>query len=126
MIRRAHPPHCAIKGDSGPNASRARWLWEHSLPVLGTPVERYLAARAIVATEAIRYLPAKPQHPHPAMIVPFAVPKEPEPGRLVIPSASVTAVDLKCYVPIGQERLHVNRTKNASASQCGDTWDPSR
>jgi len=93
MIRSAHPPRCAAKEVSG--VSRARWLWEHSFPVPGTAAERYLASRAIVATDAIRYLPAKPpQHPHPAMIVPFAMPEEPEPGRLVVRPATLTAVHL--------------------------------
>jgi Toprim domain-containing protein len=99
MYRRPHPPNSITKksGPTGQSASnlRARWLWEGSLPAAGTPVEPYLASRAIVATGAVHYLPAKPpQHPHPAMIVPFAVPEEPEPGRLVIRPAAITAVHL--------------------------------
>jgi hypothetical protein len=99
MFRRPHTARCATKRPSqtGHSASslRARWLWEHSQPAAGTPVELYLASRAIAATEAIHYLPAKPpQHLHPAMVVPFAVSEEPEPGRLVIPPATITAVHL--------------------------------
>src|SRR5262245_16696187 len=39
-FRRAHAPHNATKEDLSHNASRARWLWEHSQPAPGTPVER--------------------------------------------------------------------------------------
>ena len=90
MFRRPHTPSCATKktGQTGHSASssQARRLWKHSQPPAGTPVEHYLESRAILATDAIRILPAKPpQYPHLAMIVPFTIPVEPEPGHLVIP-----------------------------------------
>jgi hypothetical protein len=75
-------------------------------------VERYLTSRAIVATDAVRYLPAKPpKHPHPAMIIPFASPEEPEPGRLFISPASITAVQLTLLRPDGSGKAECSPNK---------------
>jgi hypothetical protein len=67
LIRQQHTLRGATKsvGDN----SAGRRLWEQSLSVPRTPAEPYLTSRSIVATEAIRCLPAKPpQNPYAAMI----------------------------------------------------------
>lgn len=64
--------------------SKARRLWQASRPALGTPVETYLRSRRIeTRSNTVRFLPrGRPEH-HPAMIVPYGLPTESEPGCLV-------------------------------------------
>jgi hypothetical protein len=72
----------------------ARWLWAQAKPARGTPIQRYLESRCCwVDTDTIRYLPGRGEHGH-AMVAAFGVPSEPEPGRIKIDDARVTAVDL--------------------------------
>ena len=74
------------------------WLWDQSLPAKGTVVEHYLRWRGIEIDPLpalIRYLPAQPpKHPWPAMIAPFGMADEPEPGRLALHRRNIKGVHL--------------------------------
>ena len=79
----------------------ARMLWRRSSPARGTIVETYLRGRCCwLDTETVRFLPARGEHP-PAMILPFGVPTEPEPGILDISSANIYGVQLTKLMPDG-------------------------
>jgi hypothetical protein len=89
--------NCA--GDDGQKQrEKARWLWDQSRPSQGTVVERYLASRGIelpALPATLRFLPARPpEHPYAAMIAPFALVYEPEPGRLRVPKHSIAGVHI--------------------------------
>jgi hypothetical protein len=97
------------------NVNRKRtvpqWLWDKSKPVPGSPVEIYLASvrGGLKATDTVRCLPADPpKYPHPAMIVPIGISFiEPEPGRLVMPTATVVGVHLTYLLPDGSGKADV-------------------
>jgi hypothetical protein len=83
--------------DAERNAHTIEWiresLWGWSYPARGTVVETYLRSRSItVLPEIISYVPAYGPDRLPAMLVPFGVASEPEPGRYEIePEAIVGA-----------------------------------
>jgi hypothetical protein len=100
---------------------KARWLWRVSKSARGTPVEHYLRSRGITVPlpSTVRFLPAhKPEH-HPAMIVPFGIPGEPEPGVLNISETSITAVHLTLLKPDGSGKADVDPNKITLASPSG-------
>jgi hypothetical protein len=75
---------------------KARWLWAQGRPIVGTIVETYL--RSVRGYDALlpgtlRFLPARGNH-RPAMIAPFGLPSEPEPGRLAMAAGSVLGVHI--------------------------------
>ena len=75
----------------------ARWLWNKSQPA-DAIVKTYLRSRGIELApwpQTIRFLPASPpKHPYPAMIAPYGLPDEPEPGVYVMPPDRVQGVHL--------------------------------
>ena len=75
----------------------ARWLWNRSQPA-GAIVKTYLRSRGIELApwpQTIRFLPASPpKHPYPAMIAPYGLPDEPEPGVYVMPPDRIQGVHL--------------------------------
>jgi len=74
---------------------KAQWLFGAAVPAAGTIVERYLRSRRIsILPPTIRFLPPRKAGQHPAMVVPFGIPDEPEPGVLNMPIAANTAVQL--------------------------------
>ena len=96
--------------DTG-NTDLARALWRRSLPARGTIVETYLRNRCCwLDTETVHFLPARGDHP-PAMIVPFGIPTEPEPGLLDITSANIHGVQLTKLKPddSGKAALEPNK-----------------
>jgi hypothetical protein len=96
--------------DTG-NTDLARALWRRSLPARGTIVETYLRNRCCwLDTETVHFLPARGDHP-PAMIVPFGMPTEPEPGLLDITSASVHGVQLTKLKPDGSGKAALEPNK---------------
>jgi Toprim domain len=90
---------------------KARWLWQHSQPARGTPVERYLRSRAINLSElpeTLRYIPARPpKYEWPAMIAPFALTREPEPGRLAVSPQTIAGVHLTLLRPDGRGKANI-------------------
>ncbi len=77
-------------------AHKAAWMWSLRKPIAGTPAERYLRdVRGITGALplTVAYLPPRHSKQHPAMIAPFCIPEEPEPGVLKLPP-TVTAVHL--------------------------------
>ena len=74
--------------------STARWLWHRGQPIDGTLAERYLRdARALTCPlpQTFRYLPATEGYP-PALLAPFGMPVEPEPGVIAMPDEHVTGL----------------------------------
>jgi hypothetical protein len=78
-------------------------------------VETYLAARGLRLDRlpaTLRFLsPTKPEY-HPAMIAPFGIPEEPEPGLLAIDGGAVRGGHLTLLVPDGSARPISNRTRS--------------
>jgi hypothetical protein len=76
----------------------ANTLWKQRREAEGTCVEAYLRETRGLASpplDMLGYLPANPpQQPYPAMIVPFGLPVEYEPGRLTINDNEVQGVHL--------------------------------
>jgi hypothetical protein len=91
---------------------KAAWLWQQSTLIGGTPAERYLHdARSISCPlpTMLRFLPPRGEHP-PALIAPFVIPNEPEPGELALPT-KVDAVHLIKLAADGSDRLRQDKGK---------------
>jgi hypothetical protein len=87
----------------------ARFLWKRRQPVRGSVVEIYLReVRSIHCSlpATLGFLPARDDHP-PAMIAPFGLPTEPEPGLLAIDDAAVLGV-------------HITRLRHDGSGKQGD------
>jgi hypothetical protein len=87
------------------NRCKARWLWQRSQPIKGTPAEIYLRCERRVCCPlpaTLRYLPGSGHHP-PSMIGAFGFAVEPEPGVLWIIESDVVAVHLTKLTPDGRK-----------------------
>jgi Toprim domain len=113
MISEAKVPVVPFKRPE-PDAGKteiARSLWRRSLQARGTVVEAYLRRRCCwVDTETIQFLPARGEHP-PAMLVPFGLPTEPEPGILDISTSDIFGVQLTKLKPDGSSKAKVEPNK---------------
>jgi hypothetical protein len=92
---------------------KARALYRMARPAPGTPAETYLRSRGLTAPipPTIRFLkPGKPEH-HPAIIVPFGLPNEPEPGMVAIRTEAIVGVHLTLLKPDGSEKAAVEPNK---------------
>src|SRR5262249_49942960 len=88
-----------------------RRIWRRSTPARGTVVETYLRKRGCwTETDTVRYLAPLGDH-LPAMIVPFGIPTEPEPGILDITSANVHGIQLTKLKPDGNGKADVEPKK---------------
>jgi hypothetical protein len=95
-----------------------RSLWRRSVPARGTIVETYLRTRHCwVDSETVRFLPARGDH-SPALIVPFGIPTEPEPGVLDIETADVHGIQLTKLKPDGSGKADVEEPKKMTLGQC--------
>jgi hypothetical protein len=96
---------------------RARWFWCQSVPARGTIAETYLRTRHCwVDSETVRFLPARGEYP-PALIVPFGIPLEPEPGVLDIAGSDVHGVQITKLKPDGSGKADVE-PKKLTIGQC--------
>ena len=81
----------ADEADAAKRCEVTQWLWGKSEPA-GSVVKAYFRSRGIeIETwpQVIRFLPASPpKHPYPAMVAPFGLPDEPEPGAFTSCRAS--------------------------------------
>jgi Toprim domain len=94
-----------------------RSLWRRSVPAQGTVVETYLRSRRCwKSTETVRYLPPRGEHP-PALIVPFGLPTEPEPGVLDIATADIHGIQLTKLKADGSGKADVE-PKKMTLGQC--------
>jgi hypothetical protein len=101
---------------------KARWLWRAARPAPDTCVARYLRRRGILGPwpEAIiKYLPPDGPGRHPAMLVPYGLASEPEPGELAIAEAAITAVHLTFLKPDGSGKADVDPAKISVGSPQG-------
>jgi hypothetical protein len=93
---------------------KARFLWNCSAPIGGTGAETYLRSARGIACDlppTLRYLaPRNPEH-HPAMIAPFAMASEPEPGKLLVHDADIFAVHLTLLSADGRSKATAEREK---------------
>jgi hypothetical protein len=81
--------------DEREQRAKARYLFRSSIAAAGTPVESYLRRRGIaVLSPSIRFLPPRKSVHHPAMLVPYGLPDEPEPSVIDIAEVAITAVQL--------------------------------
>jgi putative DNA primase/helicase len=100
--------------------AKARYLFKSSIAAAGTPVETYLRGRGItVPTPTIRFLPPRKSAHHPAMLVPYGLPNEPEPGVIDIADNAITAVQLTLLKPDGSGKADVEPNKITIASPAG-------
>jgi Toprim domain len=93
---------------------KAQWLWRQSKPAAGTIVQTYLASRGIeLATipATLRFLPPYKSEHHPAMIAPFGMPSEPEPGVLEIDEKAIAGVHLTLLKPDGAGKAEIEPNK---------------
>lgn len=100
--------------------SKAAWLYQQSL-FANVTVLTYLAGRGInpPLPTTIRYLPPlRPGH-HPAMLVPFGIPAEPEPGVLQVDPEKITGVHLTLLKPDGSDKADVDNPKLTMGSSMG-------
>jgi hypothetical protein len=101
---------------------KARRLWRASQAPTRTPVEFYLRhergiTRPLPST--LYFLPPlKPDH-HPAMLVPYGLPQEPEPGLPEIAGDSISAVQLTLLKPDGSGKAEVSPNKITIGSPAG-------
>ncbi len=87
--------------------------WSRSVPIAGTPAERYLHARGCVGTlpSTLRYLPPQARNRHPAMIAAFGVPDELSSGKLMLKDQQITGVHLTLIAPDGSAKAGTGRDK---------------
>jgi phage/plasmid primase-like uncharacterized protein len=107
--------------DERQQRDKARFLYRSSQPATRTPAESYLRSRGITMPlpTTVRFLPPlNPDH-HPAMIVPYGLAVEPEPGRLDIAEAAISAVQLTLLKPDGTGKVDVKPNKRTIASPAG-------
>jgi hypothetical protein len=93
---------------------KALWLWGRSCPAEGTIVEAYLAARGLrlePLPATLRFLPPTKPERHPAMIVAFGIPEEPEPGRLSINDGAVRGIHLTLLKSDGSGKADIEPNK---------------
>jgi putative DNA primase/helicase len=95
-------------------SEKANWLWRMTRPAAGTIVERYVLSRGITAPlpSTVRFLPPRKAEQHPAMIVPFGIPAEPEPGSLAIADCDVVAVQLVLLKADGSGKADIRPDPN--------------
>jgi hypothetical protein len=85
-----------VDNEEAAQRRKACWLWSQGKPIAGTIVETYLrSVRGYggLLPGTLRFLPARGNH-GPAMIAPFGLPSEPEPGWLAIAADDVMAVHI--------------------------------
>jgi hypothetical protein len=94
---------------------KARWHYSRSVPATGTPVETYLKSRGItIAPPAtVRYLSPQKKGRPPAMIAPFAIPEEIEPGMITVRPENISGVHLTLLKPDGSGKIE--ETEGTSA-----------
>jgi hypothetical protein len=100
---------------------KALAMWRMSVPAAGTIVETYLKSRGITVSvpATARFLrPHKSGH-HPAMIVPFGIPEEPEPGILDITESKVIAAHLTLLKADGSGKADIEPNKITIGSPAG-------
>jgi hypothetical protein len=92
---------------------KARRMWNYSLPATGTIVETYLRSRAITVPipATVRFLRPYKREQRPAMIVPFCIPSEPEPGVLAVHQLIIAGVHLTLLKPDGSGKADVEPNK---------------
>jgi putative DNA primase/helicase len=108
--------------DAARQRDKAQWLCRTSEPAAGSIVERYLRqCRRITAPPpaTVRFLPARAPSQHPAMLVPYGIPSEPEPGTLVITEPVITAVHLTLLKPDGTGKADTAPNKITVGSPAG-------
>jgi hypothetical protein len=100
---------------------KARYLWRTARPAAGTPAESYLRSRGIDCPPpaTIRFLESRKAEHHPAMICPFGLAQEPEPGLLAIDESSISGVHLTLLRPDGLGKADVEPNKIMVGSSLG-------
>jgi hypothetical protein len=102
--------------------SKALRLWRARQPLLGSIGEKYLReARAYHGPipSTLGFLPARADYP-PAMIAPFGLPEEPEPGALVMPDDRIVGIHLTRLFDDGSDRIRREKAKIMIGSSCGN------
>ena len=92
---------------------KAKWMWSHARPVIGTPAAVYLRSRVISCElpATLGFLePHKPEH-HPALIAAFGMAREIEPGRLFIADEAVMGVHLTLLKSDGSGKADLEPSK---------------
>ena len=113
-------PRPVTENDEDKQRGKARYFFSSSVAAAGTVVESYLRARGVgVPSAAVRFLPPLKSSHHPAMLVPYGLPDELEPGVLDITEDAVTAVQLTLLKPDGAGKADVKPNKITIASPAG-------
>jgi hypothetical protein len=82
---------------------KAKYLYSSRKPASGTIVETYLRSRGLTCPvpDTLGFLPPSRPDRHPAMIAPFALAHEPEPGRAIVDVDRLGGVHLTLLQPDG-------------------------
>ena len=99
------PPKPLTAEEAKAQARKVAYLWRKGRRAAGSPAEVYLRARGLNGSipRTFRYLAAEWDHPH-ALMCPFGVASEPEPGQLALADRGVKAVQLIKLLPDGSDR----------------------
>jgi phage/plasmid primase-like uncharacterized protein len=102
--------------------NKARSMWRASRAAAGTVVETYLRMRGITIPlpATVRFLPPLRPDRFPAMILPYDIPNECEPGILAaVAEAKITAVHLVLLKPDGTDKADIAKPKITVGSPAG-------
>ena len=92
--------------DKAAQHRKAAWMWAHSKPIAGSPAETYLRETRRISCAippTLKYLPPRKPGQHPAMVAPFALFDEGEPGTFGAPREIVSSVHLTLLTPDGRK-----------------------
>jgi hypothetical protein len=102
---------------------KACWLWRTARTAAGTTAERYLRSRGICfVPNTVRFLAPRKPGQHSAMICPYGLPNESEPGILKITEPAIFAVHLTFLKSDGSDKAVVEddeSDKITVGSPCG-------
>ncbi len=86
--------------------NKARWLWSQRKPIAGSIAETYLRTKRGIGCRlhaTLGFLPAHREYP-PALIAAVGIPREIEPGIIMIDDGAVRGVHMIRLLPDGSDR----------------------
>jgi hypothetical protein len=85
---------------------KAQWFWSRREPIIGSIAEKYLRARGYNGPipKTLAFLPGSAEYA-PALIAPYGIATEPQPGVIAIADNAVLGVHLIKLKPDGSDRL---------------------
>jgi hypothetical protein len=106
------PPQALTEREAKDQKQKIIGLWRRGHAIEGTPAATYLRARGYngLFPRTFRFLPSRGDYLH-ALMVPFGLPREPEPGVLEIDEHRLAALQLTKLLPDGSDRIRNSEGK---------------